>query len=155
MESKPANQRSSARLAAVQALYQMDVGGASVSQTISQFVAHHLGKEVAGDQYRPADADFFATLIKGVVARQVEIDPLIDAALTDDWPVTRINVTLRAILRAAGYEMLFRKDVPAKVVISEYMDVANAFFGAAEAGMVNGVLDRIARQHRRAEMTGK
>ncbi|HUV32791.1 MAG TPA: transcription antitermination factor NusB [Devosiaceae bacterium] len=148
---RAANQRGSARLAAVQALYQMDVGGASLEQTLAQFVDFHLGKEVEGEQYLPADADFFATLVKGVVARQLKIDPVIDAALPAGWPLARIDSTLRAILRAGVFELRFRPDVPGKVAISEYVDVARAFYSPEEAGMVNAVLDRIARENRAGE----
>lgn len=141
-----ANQRGAARLAAVQALYQMDVGQVSLEATLSQFSSHYLGKELEGDQYLPADADYFGQIISGVAAAQLEIDPIIDQNLVAGWPVTRIDATLRAILRAATYELLKRLDVPTKVVISEYVDVAKAFFESEEPGMVNGVLDSIAKQ---------
>ncbi|MEX1180619.1 MAG: transcription antitermination factor NusB [Cucumibacter sp.] len=149
---KPANQRGSARLAAVQALYQMDVGGASLEETLDQFTRFRLGKELEGDQYLPADADFFRTIVKGVVDRQLDIDPEIDACLVPGWPLTRIDLTLRAILRAGTFELVFRLDVPVGVAISEYVDVARAFYEGDEPGMVNAVLDRIARQKRAGEM---
>lgn len=145
-EKRTANKRGAARLSAVQALYQMDVGGISLEETMAQFNAHHGGREVEGDEYLPADADFFQQILKGVVKSQREIDPLIDSALVSGWPVTRIDSTLRAILRAAAFELLKRTDIPAKVVISEYVDIAKAFFEGEEPGMVNAVLDAISKK---------
>src|ERR1700749_4616290 len=107
-----ANQRGAARLAAVQALYQMDVGRQSLEDTLSQFNAHMLGREVEGEQYLPADADFFRQIVQGVIKSQLDIDPTIDNALSTDWPVGRIDATLRAILRAAVWELLRRRDIP-------------------------------------------
>ena len=100
--ARAANQRGAARLAAVQALYQMDVGRATLEDTLAQFGAFHLGREVEGEQYLPADADFFGQIVRGVTKSQLEIDPAIDQALADDWPMERIDATLRAILRAAA-----------------------------------------------------
>lgn len=142
---RPANQRGAARLAAVQALYQMDVGRQPLEATLAQFSAHHLGREIEGEQYLPADADYFRQIVSGVIKGQLDIDPAIDGALDESWPVTRIDATLRAILRAAAYELLLRRDVPQKVVISEYVDIAKAFYADDAAGMVNGVLDKIGR----------
>jgi N utilization substance protein B len=143
---RPANQRGAARLAAVQALYQMDVGRQSLEDTLGQFSAHMLGREVEGEQYLPADADYFRQIVTGVIKSQLDIDPTIDKALTSDWPVGRIDATLRAILRAAVFELLRRRDIPAGVVISEYVDIAKAFYEDDAPGLVNGVLDRVARQ---------
>jgi transcription antitermination protein NusB len=143
--SRPANQRGAARLAAVQALYQMDVGRQSLEDTLAQFNTHHLGREFEGEQYLPADADFFAQIVRGVIKSQLEIDPLVDSALADGWPMVRIDATLRAILRGGGWELLKRQDIPAKVVITEYVDVAKAFYEDDAPGMVNGVLDAITR----------
>jgi transcription antitermination protein NusB len=143
--SRPANQRGAARLAAVQALYQMDIGRQSLEDTLSQFSAHMLGREVEGEQYLPADADFFGQIVKGVIKSQLQIDPAIDDALTGDWPVTRIDATLRAILRAGAFELLRRRDIPPAVVINEYVDVARAFYEDDAPGMVHAVLDRIAK----------
>jgi N utilization substance protein B len=143
---KPANQRGAARLAAVQALYQMDVGRQSLEDTLAQFNAHHLGREVEGEQYLPADADFFRQIVRGVIRSQLDIDPSIDNALTPEWPIARIDATLRAILRAGAFELLRRRDIPAGVVITEYVDIARAFYDEEAPGLVNGVLDAIARQ---------
>ena len=142
---RPANQRGAARLAAVQALYQMDVGRVSLEETLSQFSAHHLGREIEGDQYLPADADFFRQIVAGVVKAQTEIDPAIDAALSDGWPVARIDATLRAILRAGVFELRRRRDIPERVVITEYVDIAKAFYADEVPGLVNGVLDAVSK----------
>lgn len=146
--TKPANQRGAARLAAVQALYQMDVGRQSLEETLAQFNTYRLGQEVEGEQYLPADADFFGQIVRGVIKGQLDIDPMIDNALVADWPISRIDATLRAILRAAAFELLRRKDVPTSVVITEYVDVAKAFFEDDAPKMVNAVLDAIARVSR-------
>jgi N utilization substance protein B len=143
---RTANQRGAARLAAVQALYQMDIGRQSLEDTLSQFSTHMLGREVEGEQYLPADADFFRQIVAGVIKSQLDIDPTIDKALSNDWPVGRIDATLRAILRAAAFELLRRRDIPANVVINEYVDIAKAFYEDDAPRMVNGVLDTIARQ---------
>ena len=150
---RTANQRGAARLAAVQALYQMEVGGTTLPAVLAEFEAHRLGCELEGEQLKPADTAFFRTLVGGVVARQREIDPIIHKALPPTWPLTRIDLTLRAILRSGVYELVERRDVPARVVIAEYVDVANAFFEADEPGLVNGVLDRIARDTRPEEFS--
>ena len=143
---RTANQRGAARLAAVQALYQMDIGRQSLEDTLSQFSVHMLGREVEGEQYLPADADFFRQIVSGVIKSQLDIDPTIDKALSNDWPVGRIDATLRAILRCAAFELLRRRDIPPNVVISEYVDIAKAFYEDDAPGMVNGVLDTIAKQ---------
>jgi N utilization substance protein B len=143
--NRPANQRGAARLAAVQALYQMDVGRATLEDTLAQFGAFHLGREVEGEQYLPADADFFRQIVGGVTRHQIEIDPSVDQALADNWPVERIDATLRAILRAAAFELLRRKDIPPRVVITEYVDVAKAFYDDEATGLVNATLEAIAR----------
>jgi N utilization substance protein B len=145
VETKPANQRGAARLAAVQALYQMDVGRQSLEETLAQFNTFRLGREIEGEQYLPADADFFGQIVRGVIKSQLDIDPMIDNALTAEWPISRIDATLRAILRAGVFELLRRKDIPTGVVITEYVDVAKAFFEDDAPKMVNAVLDAIAR----------
>jgi len=147
-QNRPANQRGAARLGAVQALYQMDIGGASLPAVIGEFEAHRLDGELEGEQRRPADKPFFRALVSGVVAAQRSIDPIIHAALPPTWPLTRIDLTLRAILRCGVFELLERRDIPGRVVITEYVDVANAFFSADEPGLVNGVLNRVAHDLR-------
>src|SRR5690606_24776061 len=147
---KPANQRGAARLAAVQALYQMDVGGAGVLEVVAEYEAHRLGQELDGDTYLKADASWFRSIVAGVVRDQVRIDPVIRSALQNDWPLSRLDSTLRAILRAGTFEILERKDVPIPVIVTEYVEIAQAFFEGEEPKIVNAVLDRIAKQVRSA-----
>lgn len=148
---KKANRRGAARLAAVQALYQMDIAGAGINDIFAEFESHWLGNEVEGDTYLPAEAAFFRDVVSGVVRDQKKLDPLIDEALSKGWPLKRIEAILRAVLRAGAYELQHRKDVPGRVVVSEYVDVANAFVDREETGMVNAVLDQIGRQFRADE----
>jgi N utilization substance protein B len=150
---KKANRRGAARLAAVQALYQMDIAGAGVNDIFAEFESHWLGNEVEGDEYLPAEAAFFRDVVSGVVRDQGKIDPLLDEALNRGWPLKRIESILRATLRAGAYELEHRRDVPARVVIKEYVDVANAFVDADETGLVNAVLDQVARQFRASEFS--
>ncbi|HVL74254.1 MAG TPA: transcription antitermination factor NusB [Beijerinckiaceae bacterium] len=147
-----AAERSAARLAAVQALYQMDVSGKGVVDALAEFEAFWIGREVEGVTFAPAETAFFRDILGGVVREQVAIDRTVDAALARGWPLKRIEAVLRAILRAAGYELMFRKDVPARVAISEYVDVAHRFYGEDEPGMVNAVLDAVAREVRPGEL---
>ena len=149
---KKANRRGAARLAAVQALYQMDIAGAGINDIFAEFESHWLGNEVEGEKYLPAEAAFFRDVVSGVVRDQTKLDPLIDDALSKGWPLKRIDAILRAVLRAGAYELGHRDDVPARVIVSEYVDVAHAFVDASETGMVNAVLDQIARQLRTAEL---
>jgi N utilization substance protein B len=145
---KKANRRGAARLAAVQALYQMDIAGAGINDVFAEFESHWIGGEVEGDKYLPAEAAFFREVVSGVVRDQARLDPLIDDALSRGWPLKRIDAILRAVLRAGAYELEHRKDIPGRVVVSEYVDVANAFVDREETGMVNAVLDQIGRQFR-------
>ena len=145
---KQANQRGAARLAAVQALYQMDVGGAGVLEVVAEYEAHRLGQEVDGDTYLKADAGWFRSIVSGVVRDQKNLDPLIATALQDDWALSRVDSTVRAILRAGVFELRERKDVPVAVIVTEYVEIAHAFFSEDEPKLVNAVLDRIAKQVR-------
>ncbi len=151
--ARPANARGAARLAAVQALYQMDVGGTSVEDVMAEFETWRLGRELDGVTYRDADAAFFRDLVAGVVREQRSLDPMIHEALMAGWPLARIDVTLSAILRSAVQELSAKPDVPARVVITEYLDVAKAFFDGDEPGIVNGVLNALARRLRPGEFT--
>ena len=146
-----ANRRGAARLAAVQALYQMDVAATPLHEILAEFESHWLGREVEGDEYLPAEAAHFREVVGGVVSEQRKLDPMIDAALQKGWPLKRIETVLRAILRAGAYELDHKPDVPARVVVSEYVDVAHAFVDADETGMINAVLDQLARQLRAGE----
>ncbi len=150
-EKGKANRRGAARLAAVQALYQMDLAGTGLNEILAEFESHWMGREVEGEQYLPAEAAFFRDIVSGVVREQRQLDPLIDEALQKSWPLKRIEAVLRAALRAGAYEIEHRKDVPARVVVSEYADVAAAFVEREETGMVNAVLDQLARRLRPGE----
>ncbi len=149
---KLANKRGAARLAAVQALYQMDLTSQKLMSVIAEFENFRLGKEVDSDigpeTYREADLAWFRAILSGVIAEQKRIDPIIQKVLPPDWPLARIETLLRSILRAGVWELLAKKDVPAKVIINEYLDVTKAFFEEDEYKLVNGALDRVARKHR-------
>ena len=150
-EDRKANRRGAARLAAVQALYQMDIAGTGLNDIMAEFESHWIGREVEGAQYLPAEAAFFRDVVSGVVREQRKLDPLVDNVLSQGWPLKRIEAIMRAVLRAGAYELEHRSDVPARVVVAEYVDVANAFVDRDETGMVNAVLDQIARQLRAGE----
>jgi transcription antitermination protein NusB len=143
--------RSAARLAAVQALYQMEVSGKGLKETRAEFESFWIGNEIEGVQYKDAETAFFSDILAGVVSAQRPIDRSIDKALAAGWPLARIDSVMRAILRAGTYELRERADVPARVSIKEYVDIAGAFFGPEESGMINAVLDALARQCRAAE----
>ena len=146
-----ANRRGASRLAAVQALYQMDLAGTGLNEILAEFESHWLGREVEGEQYLPAEAAFFRDVVTGFVAEQRRLDPVIDAALAAGWPLKRVEAILRAVLRAGAYELDRRLDIPARVIVSEYVAVAHAFVDKQETGMVNAVLDHLARGLRAAE----
>jgi len=150
-DGRRANRRGAARLAAVQALYQMNLSATPLNDILAEFESHWIGREVEGEKYLPAEAAFFRDVVGGVVAEQRRLDPMIDTALAKGWPLKRIETVLRAILRAGAYELDQKRDVPARVVVSEYVDVANAFVDRDETGMVNAVLDQLARQLRGGE----
>ncbi|HJZ33649.1 MAG TPA: transcription antitermination factor NusB [Hyphomicrobiaceae bacterium] len=140
--------RSQARLATVQALYQMDLAETDLVEVIEEFKQHRLGGSSDGDDMAEADEEHFAEVLRGVVKRQREIDPLIDQQLATGWRLARIDSIVRAILRAATFELIEMPDVPSRVVISEYIEVARAFFEGDEPKLVNGVLDQLARKLR-------
>lgn len=143
-----AKARPAARLAAVQALYQHAMEGTPLAQLLDEFHRHRLGAEIEGDQYAEAEVAFFDAIVKGVVARYEEIDGLISARLAEGWRLERLDRTMLQILRAGTWELLARVDVPTGTAISQYVDVAHAFFEAREAKFVNGVLDAVARDVR-------
>ncbi len=146
--------RSAARLAAVQALYQMDMAGTDLSAIIDEFSAYRLQADPTGDDAEgteavaEADRTFFAEIVRGAVASQREIDPLVDQQLAAGWRLVRVDSTMRAIFRAAVYELKDRHEIPARVVINEYINVAHAFFDDDNPKVVNGLLDRLARRFR-------
>lgn len=139
-----ARSRSAARLAAVQALYQMEMENTPLRKLLHEFHAHRLGATIEDVEYADAEIDFFDDLVAGVDARRAEIDALIAQRLATGWALERLDKPMRQILRAGTYELLARIDVPTKSVISEYVDVANAFYAKKEAGFVNGLLDAVA-----------
>jgi N utilization substance protein B len=137
--------RSAARLAAVQALYQRHMEGTPLAKLLDEFHQHRLGREIEDDQYAQADVDFFDDVVRGVVAREEEIDALLAERLAQGWSLERLDKTMLQILRAGSYELLARPDVPTGSAISEYLDVAHAFFEPRDAKFVNGVLDAVAK----------
>jgi transcription antitermination protein NusB len=143
--------RSSARLGAVQALYQMDIAGTDFSEVLAQFGTGRMGEIFEDGECGEADFDFLKDIVEGVVREQHGIDRAVEDHLAAAWTLGRLDSTLRAVLRAGAYELMFRPDVPARVTITEYVDVAHAFFEAEEPRVVNGVLDALARAHRPAE----
>lgn len=137
-----------ARLAAVQALYQMETAGAGVEAVVREFSDHRFGGDIEGESLAEADEAFFADLVRGVVADQADVDKFIAKRLAANWRLDRIDATLRAILRAGAYELTRRTDVPVEVAIDEYVEIAKSFFEGPEPGFVNACLDGIARDRR-------
>lgn len=137
--------RSVARLAAVQALYQQQMEKTALARLLNEFHQHRLGQEIEDDHYADAEVDFFDDIVSGVDARRDEIDELLQSKLADGWKIERLDKTMIQILRCGTYELLARADVSKKIVISEYIDVAHAFFDEKEAKFVNGVLDSVGK----------
>jgi len=137
--------RKAARLAAVQALYQIDLTGTNAESVLGEFIKHRLGHEVDGDTYVAADPKLFADIVRGASARREELDTILSNCLDATWPIDRLEMILRAILRAGAFELLVHVDVHPRIAISEYADVSHAFFAGREPAMVNGVLDKLAR----------
>lgn len=137
--------RSAARLAAVQALYQLEMEATGMPRLLDEFHQHRLGAEIEGDQYAEAETAFFDDVVQGVAARKDEIDDLLADKLATGWKLERLDKTMLQVLRAGTYELLARADVPTATVITEYVDVAHAFFESREAKFVNGILDALAK----------
>ncbi|MBY0304871.1 MAG: transcription antitermination factor NusB [Sphingomonas sp.] len=137
--------RAAARLAAVQALYQHDMEQTPLAQLLHEFHNHRLGAEIEDAHYAEADVDFFDDVVKGVLARGGEIDATIAGKLATGWTLERLDKPMKAILRCGTYELLARADVPTGAVITEYVDVAHAFYDKRESGFVNGLLDAISK----------
>lgn len=147
MNHHPRSQaRSAARLAAVQALYQLQMERTPLARLLDEFHQHRLGCEIEDAQFAAADTDFFDDIVAGVEARRAEIDALLTARLAEGWTLARLDKTMLQVLRAGTYELLARQDVPKGAAISEYVDVAKAFFDDREAKFVNGVLDAVAKE---------
>jgi len=140
--------RSAARLAAVQALYQQDMEGTAIAPLLHEFHNHRLGATIDGVEYAKAEVEFFDDLVTGVDARRDELDGLIAGKLAQGWSLARLDMPMKAILRAGAYELAARADVPSASVISEYVDVAKAFYDPRETGFVNGLLDAVAKEVR-------
>jgi N utilization substance protein B len=140
--------RSVARLAAVQALYQMEVSGVGSEAVIREFVDHRFDSDMEGQTLAPADVDYFTAIVRGVVERQAQIDHAIIGRLAEGWRLDRLDATARAILRSGAFELIARPEAPTEVVIDEYVEVAKAFFEGPEPGFINGALDGIARHER-------
>ena len=146
--SKPpsrSRRRSAARLAAVQALYQRQMEGTPLARLLDEFHQHRLGHEIEDEQYVRAEVEFFDDVVSGVIAREEEIDAQLTARLTSDWRLERLDKTMLQILRAGAYELIARPDIPAGTIISEYLDVAHAFFEKGDTRIVNGVLDAVGK----------
>jgi len=140
--------RAAARLNAVQALYQHEMEATAIPQLLHEFHHHRLGATIEDAEYAEAEVDFFDDVVKGAAARRAEIDTAIAGKLASGWALERLDRSMRAILRAGTYELMARPDVPTATVITEYVDVAHAFFDKREAGFVNGLLDAIAKDVR-------
>ena len=140
--------RSAARLAAVQALYQRHMEGTATAKLLDEFHQHRLGVEIEDDQYEDAEVEFFDDIVSGVIARHEEIDAALAARLAEGWTLMRLDKTMLQILRAGTYELIARADIPTATAITEYVDVAHAFFDQREAKFVNGVLDAVAKDVR-------
>ncbi|HWE46248.1 MAG TPA: transcription antitermination factor NusB [Caulobacteraceae bacterium] len=146
--SKAKRARTVARLAAVQALYQMELAGAGVEEVIREFTDHRFDADIEGELLASADEVYFAAIVRGVVEDQIALDRAIADRLAGGWRLERLDSTLRAILRAGAYELIKRPDTPVEVVIDEYVELAKAFSEAAEVKFVNAALDGIARDAR-------
>jgi transcription antitermination protein NusB len=146
--TKRSKSRSVARLAAVQALYQLDMEKLSITRLLAEFHQHRLGAEIEEAQYAEAEVDFFDDIVTGYDARRDEIDALIESKLGEQWKLHRLDKTMLQILRCGTYELIARLDVPTASVIGEYIDVAHAFFDEKDAKFVNGLLDAVARERR-------
>lgn len=140
--------RSVARLAAVQALYQMETSNAGVETVVREFTDHRFDRDLDGESLAAADEAFFAEVVRGAVAEQGPIDRAIARRLASGWKLERVDATLRAILRSGAFELMRRPDVPVEVVIDEYLEITKSFFDGPEVGFVNGALDAIARDER-------
>ena len=146
MSATRSRSRSAARLAAVQALYQMEMEGTPLAKLLHEFHEHRLGATIEDETYADAEVAFFDDIVSGADARREEIDGLIAQRLAEGWSLERLDRPMRAILRAGAYELVARPDVPIATVITEYVDVAHAFYDKRETGFVNGLLDAIARR---------
>lgn len=151
-KSRTSVARSASRLGAVQALYQMDIGGSELADVLADYGSGRIGVQFDDGQCGEADYGFLKAIVEGVVEDQVLIDKKVNECLGEGWTLARLEATSRAILRAGGFELMFRDDVPPKVTISEYVEVAKAFFSGSEPGFINASLDAMARTRRADEL---
>ena len=154
-KTDPISARTAARVAAEQALYQMDLAGTDLNDVIEEFLRLRFTPDALGETVAGADRIFFADILRAVLRRQRDIDPMVDEQLATGWRLVRVDAILRAVLRAGAAELLDRADVPARVVINEYINVARFFFSEDEPRVVNGVLDKIAHAVRPKEFESK
>lgn len=148
LTSRQRRARTVARLAAVQALYQMELAGQGAETVVDEFRNHRFDADMDGEPLAEADEDWFAEVVRGVVSSQKAIDAAVVARLASGWRIERLDATLRALLRAGAWELREKPDVPREIVIDEYVELAKAFFDAAEARFVNAALDGVARDAR-------
>ena len=148
LTSRQRRARTVARLAAVQALYQMELAGEGVETVITEFSNHRFDSDIEGEALAEADEAYFADVVRGVIAGQKDIDASVKARLASNWRLERLDATLRALLRCGAWELTHRTDVPREIVIDEYVELAKAFFDEAEAKFVNAALDGVARDVR-------
>ena len=149
MSQTRSRSRSAARLAAVQALYQHEMEGTPIARLLKEFHDHRLGATIEDEEYHAAERDFFDDIVTGADARRADLDALISGRLAAGWTLERLDRPMRAILRAGAYELVARADVPVATVITEYVDVAHAFYDKRESGFVNGLLDALAKEARK------
>lgn len=152
--AKPGDRRRAARLGAVQALYQVEQGGGSPSAVCREFLEQRLDEEIDGQRLGAVDREFFARLLMGAAGESGDLDDMLSAVLAEDWPVERLELLLKVILRAGAFELGHWPEVPAQVVISQYVDLAHAFYDGKQPALANGVLDRLARLLRPEEFGG-
>ncbi len=156
MTADPLQHRLTARLAAVQALYQMDASGAGVDAVVADFRGHWIGADIDGDRFADADAGFFEDIVRGVIRLQMKIDPAIERRLASKWTLPRLDATARAILRSGAYEMIHHPSTPAAVVIDQYVEIAKGFYDDGdEPKFINAALDAMARDIRAEEFAGE
>jgi N utilization substance protein B len=152
--AKPPSRRQAARLAAVQALYQWQEGQDEPVAIVEQFLKVRTGEAGEGGMRRDADKPLFRDVVEGTAGHKDELEKTVSSALAENWSWGRIDRLVRAILLAGAYELVHRHDVPPKVAINEYVEIAHAFYGQGESTFVNSVLDRVARQERAADLAG-
>lgn len=148
LSSRERRARTVARLAAVQALYQMELAGEGVENVISEFSNYRFDTDIEGEPLAEADEAWFADIVRGVIESQRDIDAAVKARLASNWRMERLDATLRALLRSGAWELSHKTEVPKEIVIDEYVELAKAFFDEAEAKFVNAALDGVARDVR-------